>query len=188
MVTKEDLVFRQVVTLRDGARVLLRPLTTEDRQALLDFFLPVGMDDRRLMRHNVNDPAVVTEWVEKLDYDKIFPLVAVVGDRIVGEATLHFNEGPARHRAEVRIFLAKDFRRRGLGNRLIQALIDQARKRSIYLLEVQIVSDQVNVIKAMQKVGFKPVCTLENYYMLPDGELRDVVHMIMPLRLEDDEF
>lgn len=188
MVTKEDLIFRQVVTLRDGARVLLRPLTHEDRQALLDFFLPVSMDDRRLMRHNVNDAAVVTDWIENLDYDKVFPLVAVVSDRIVGEATLHFDEGPSRHRAEMRIFLAKDFRRRGLGNRLIQAIIDLARKRSIYLLEVQIISDQVNVIKAMQKVGFKAVCTFEDYYMLPDGELRDVVHLVMPLRMSDDEF
>ena len=40
MVVKEDLIFRQVLTLRDGARVLLRPLVPDDRQALLDFFLP----------------------------------------------------------------------------------------------------------------------------------------------------
>ena len=37
----EDLMYRQVVTLRDGARVLLRPLTADDRQALLDLFIPV---------------------------------------------------------------------------------------------------------------------------------------------------
>jgi acetyltransferase len=188
MATKEDLIFRQVVTLRDGARVLLRPLVPEDRQALLDFFLPVTQEDRRYMRHNVNDPAVVSEWVEHIDYDRVFPLIALVGDRIVGTATLHFNDGPSRHRAEIRIFLAKDFRRRGLGNRLVQALVEIARRKSIYLLEVSIISDQVNVLKAMQKAGFEPVCTLEDYYMLPDGDLRDVVHLIMRLRLQEDEF
>lgn len=188
MVTKEDLVFRQVVTLRDGARVLLRPLTLEDRQLLLDFFLPVSQEDRRYMRHNINDPQVVNGWVDNLDYEKVFPLLALVGDRIVGEATLHFNDGPARHRAELRIFLAKDFRRRGLGNRLIQGVVEHARKRSLYLLEVQIISDQVHVIKSMQKAGFQHVCTFENHYMLPDGELRDVTYLALHLRAADDEF
>lgn len=188
MVTKDDLVFRQVITLRDGARVLLRPLMPEDRQALLDFFLPVSFQERRYMRHDVNDAEVVSDWADNVNYDTVFPLVAVVGERIVGNATLHFNEGPARHRAELRIFLAKDFKRRGLGTKLIQALIELARKRSLYLLEVHIVSDQVEVNKAMHKAGFEAVCTYEDYFMLPDGELRDVNHLILRLRTVEDEF
>jgi RimJ/RimL family protein N-acetyltransferase len=188
MVTKEDLFFRQVVTLRDGARVLLRPLVPDDRQALVDFFVPVPMEERRYMRHNINDPAVVASWAENPDYERVFPLIATVAERIVGNGTLHFGEGHARHRAEMRIFLAKDFRRRGLGNKLIQALIEHARRRSIYLLEVQIISDHVDVIKAMSKAGFETVCSYEDYFLLPDGELRDVVHMILHLRTTTDEF
>lgn len=140
------------------------------------------------MRHNVNDPDVVSVWAEEVDYDKVFPVIALVGDRIVGEAILRFYEGPARHRAEIRIFLAKDFKRRGLGTKLIQSLIELARKRSIYLLEVQIVNEQVEVIKAMTKAGFENVCTFEDYFMLPDGELRDVVHLVLRLRRIEDEF
>lgn len=188
MVAKDDLIFRQVLTLRDGARVLLRPLVPEDRQALLDFFLPIPIEERRYMRHNVNDPELVAQWAENVNYDKVFPLIATVNDRIVGIATLHFFEGPARHRAEIRIFLSKDFKRRGLGSKLISALTELAKKRSIHLLEVQIVSDHVEVIKAFQKAGFETACTLENYFMLPDGELRDVVHLIMRLHKFDDEF
>jgi acetyltransferase len=188
MVTKDDLIFRQVVTLRDGARVLLRPLGSEDRQALLDFFLPVTWEERRYMRHNVNDADLVAKWAEDVDYEDVFPVVAVIGDRIVGNATLHFSPGPGRHCAEIRIFLAKDFKRRGLGTKMIQALIEIARKRSLYLIEVQIVSDHVEVIKAMLKAGFETICTIEDYFMLPDGDLRDVVHLIYRLRTVEDEF
>ncbi len=188
MVTKDDLIFRQVVTLRDGARVLLRPLAKEDRQALLDFFLPITYEERRYMRHNVNDAELVSSWVDEVDYEKVFPLIALVGERIVGNATLHFLPGPERHRAEIRIFLAKDFKRRGLGTKMIQAMIDIARKRSLYLMEVKIVSDHVEVIKAMLKAGFQIVCTIEDYFMLPDGELRDVVHLTYQLRTVEDEF
>jgi len=62
MVTKEDLLYRMVFTLKDGARVLIRPLVKEDKQALLDLFLNVSYEDRRYMRHNVNDPEVVSSF------------------------------------------------------------------------------------------------------------------------------
>lgn len=188
MVTKEDLVYRQVVTLRDGARVLLRPLVSADRKAMLDLFLAVPFEERRFMRHDVNDPEVINGWVDHIDYDKVFPLVAVIAERIVGIGTLHFNEGPGKHRCELRIFLAKDFRQRGLGNKMIQALIEHAKRLGIYMVEVQIVSEHVETIKAMHKTGFKTICTFEDYYMLPDGELRDVQHLILPLRTSSNEF
>ena len=188
MITKEELIFRQVITLRDGARLLLRPLTPDDKPALLDLFLPVPYEERQYMRHNINDPELVSVWATNPEYDKTFPLVAVSGDRIVGNATLHFGQGPSRHRAEMRIFLAKDFRRRGLGAKMVQALVDIAKRRSLYLLEVQIVSNLVNDIKAMQKAGFDVNGTIEDYFMLPDGELRDIVLLMMRLRIEEDEF
>jgi acetyltransferase len=188
MVTKEDLIFRQVVTLKDGARVLLRPLVAEDRKALLDLFLPIPPEEARFMRHDVNDPEIVSHWATQIDYDRIFPLVAVVGDRIVGNATLHFNTGPSRHRAEIRIFLSKDFRRRGLGARLVQALIDIAKRRSLYLLEAQIISNQVEVIKSFQKIGFEQKSVYDDYFILPDGELRDITYMSLKLRASDDDY
>jgi len=188
MVTKEDLVFRQVVTLRDGARVLLRPLVADDRQALLSFFLPIAAEESRYMRHNVNDPERIGTWATEVDYDKVFPLIAVAGDRIVGNATLHFNDGPARHRCEMRIFLAKDFRHRGLGSKLIHGLVDIAKRRNMYLIELQIVAEHVEVIKAFQKAGFETICTYEDYFILPDGALRDVVILHQRLRKVEEEF
>jgi len=184
----EDLMYRQIVTLRDGARILLRPLNTDDRQSLLDLFLPVPMDERRFMRHDVNNPKIVNSFIDELNYDKVYPLISLVGDRIVGVGSLAFFEGYARHRGEVRIFLSKDFRRRGLGTKMTQALIEYAKRKNLYLLEVQVVRDLTNDIKAMQKVGFEHVSTVEDYFMLPDGELRDVVIMILRLRAGEGEF
>ena len=188
MVTKEDLVYRQVYTLKDGTRVLVRPLNKDDRQALLDLFLPVGPDERRYMRDNVNDPVVVNGWIDELDYKKVMPLVALVGNRIVGTATLHFRPGPARHRAESRIYLAKDFRQRGVGSRMLQGLVEVARKLGLHFIEVEIVSDQSFMIKAFQSVGFETKCIFEDHFMLPDGETRDVALMILRLHKTDSEF
>lgn len=188
MTTKDDLIYRQVFTLRDGARVLVRPLIPEDRQALLDLFLPVGPEDKRYIRHDVNDPAVIESWIDNLDYNKVLPLVAIVNNRIVGVASLHFRQGPARHRAEVRIFLAKDFRQRGVGTRMLSGLIELARRRSLYLLEVEIVSDQSHMVKAFQNLGFETKCILEDFHMMPDGELRDVYFLVLRLQTSGREF
>jgi L-amino acid N-acyltransferase YncA len=186
--SKQDLIYRQLVTLRDGARVLLRPLVASDRQALIDFFAPISPEDKRYFRTDITNPDVVGSWVDNLDYDKVLPILAVMGDRIVGDATLHFFQGPKRHIAEVRIFLCKDFRHRGLGGRMLQAVIDLAKRRSLYMLDVEIASDQTHIIKAFQSAGFVHKCTFEDYFMLPDGELRDLAHLILRLRAEDDQF
>jgi len=188
MVTQQELTYRQLITLRDGARVLLRPLTTDDRQALIDLFTPVSPEERRYMRHDVTNPDLVGGWADRLDYDRVFPVAAMVGDRMVGDATLHFMEGPARHRAEMRIFLAKDFRRRGLATRMIQALIDLAKRRSLYMIEVVSPTDRASDIKAFQNLGFEQVSVYTDYWLLPDGDLRDVAHMILRLRSTSDEY
>lgn len=188
MITQQDLNFRQLVTLSDGSRVLLRLLTPADRQALVDFFAPVSADDRRYLRHNVADPKVIGAWIDELDYDRVLPLIALAGERIVGDATLHFGRGPTRHVAEVRIFLARDFRRRGLGNRMIQTLIELGKRRSVHLILAEIVTDQANEIKAFQNVGFERKCTLDDFFMLPDGDMRDVAQLILRVRPKQDEF
>jgi len=188
MVTQQELTYRQLITLRDGARVLLRPLTKEDRQALIDLFKPVTAEERRYMMHDVSNLELVGSWADSVDYDKVFPIIALEGDRMVGDATLRFREGPARHRGEIRIFLAKDFRRRGLATRMIQALVDLAKRRGLYLLEVIIATDRASDIKAFQSLGFVQACVYSDFWMLPDGDLRDLSHMILRLRNTADEY
>jgi len=182
MLTKQDMIYRQLVSLRDGARVLLRPLTREDRQALIDLFSPISQEDLNYFRTNVSDPQVVGKWVDELDFEKVLPLIAVLGNQIVGAATLHFRLGPHRHLAEVRIFLAKDFRHRGLGGRMLHALIELAKRRNLLMLEAEVVADQISIIRAFQNAGFVMKATFEEYFMLPDGELHDLAHLVLRLR------
>jgi RimJ/RimL family protein N-acetyltransferase len=188
MVAKQDLIYRQVVTLKDGTRVLLRPMTKDDRQALIDLFAQVSPEERRYFRSGINDPEVVGGWVDALDYNKVLPLVAIIGDKLVGDASLHFQTGPKRHIGELRIFLSKDYRFRGLGGRMLDALIEIARRRGLYMLEVETIADTPAIIATFQNVGFINKCVYEDYFMMADGQLHDQVHMLLRLRGKDDEF
>ncbi|MBI3165000.1 MAG: GNAT family N-acetyltransferase [Chloroflexi bacterium] len=180
--------FREMVTLKDGAYILLRPMITEDYQRLMEFYSAVTEDDLRYFRHHVKDPALIREWCDRLDYSRVLPVLALVKDRVVGSATLHFFEGPKRHTGEVRLFLAKDYRKRGLGMKMIRALIDLSRKHGLGILTAEIIADMTKFVKAFEQLGFKPMCTIDDYFMFPDGDSCDVVFMTLPLRAKTDEF
>jgi RimJ/RimL family protein N-acetyltransferase len=100
--------FREMVTLKDGAYVLLRPINSEDEKRLFEFYSAVSDNDMHFFRHNVKDPALIHNWSEHPDYSKVLPILALVKDRVVGSISIHFFEGPKRHIGEVRLFLAKD--------------------------------------------------------------------------------
>jgi hypothetical protein len=58
-------IYRNLITLRDGTRVLLRVLDKDDRDRLQAMFALVGDDDAEAMRENVKDPAVIQTWIDE---------------------------------------------------------------------------------------------------------------------------
>ena len=181
-------IYRNLITLRDGTRVLLRALDANDGDRLQAMFATVGDDDAGTMRDNVKDPAAIQRWMDELDYNRVIPLVAVVNDEIVGDATLHLGRGPYRHKAEVRIFLSKRYRGRGLGTAMLKAVIDIAKRLELHLLTVEVIANRTPVIRAFRGLGFQMQTTLPDYFMMPDGETLDVSLMILPLIRTVTEF
>jgi RimJ/RimL family protein N-acetyltransferase len=188
MLAKEIETHREVVSLKDGVRVLIRPMVREDRQHLVEFFSSAGEDDLRYMRHNVRDQALVNSWCDNLDYEKVLPLLAFVKERIVGSASLYFFEGPKRHIAEYRLFLSKDFRKRGLGMKMTRALLDMARKQNIHIVFGEVIAEQTKVIRAFEQLGFKSKALLEDFFMFPDGDTCDIEYLTINLNPKNDEF
>jgi L-amino acid N-acyltransferase YncA len=188
MLIKEIETHRDVVTLKDGVRVLLRPMLRDDKKPLMDFYSAVSEEDMKFFRHYVKDSDVIEDWCDHLDYGNVLPVLALVKDRVVGSASLHFFDGPKRHIAEVRMFLAKDFRQRGLGMKMVRSLIDFARKEDMRILVAEIIADQTKVVRAFEHLGFTSKALLEDYFMFPDGDTCDVVFLTLNLKPKSDEF
>lgn len=180
--------FRQLGTLADGTRVLLRPLLKEDREELQAFFNAVSPEDLQFMRSDVSNVNTVDSWVEGLDYHSVLPLMAVVNGRFVGDATLHFRGGAYRHVAEIRIFLLQEYRRRGLGTIMLKTLIDLARKAGIQFITAQVVADQTRTIEAFHFLGFERKVVLPDFYLMPSGDAHDVVLMVLSLKAKKEDF
>jgi L-amino acid N-acyltransferase YncA len=188
MLPEQIQAYRETVKLRDGATILLRPMTAADQAALTELLSQASDEDVRYLRDDMRDPEVIAHWCQTIDYLKVLPIVALVDDRIVGQATLHFRKGPRRHIGELRIFLAHDLRQRGLGTKMLKTLIELARKNNLQTLVAEIVVEQTRVIKAFQNLGFTMHCTYEDFFLLPDGDLRDTAILILPLRPKTLEF
>ena len=77
--------YRNLVTLPDGSRVLLRPLVAGDRAALVELFARTAEEDRRYLVDDVTNRELVGGWADNLDYAKVFPLVAVLNDNPGGK-------------------------------------------------------------------------------------------------------
>jgi RimJ/RimL family protein N-acetyltransferase len=175
--------YRVVKTLPSGARLLLRPLTEEDKQGLVGLFAPASKQDLEYFRNDASDPAVVESWVDNLDLKRVFPLVAVVDDKIVGDATLHFGDRYHRHLAWVRIFLDRAYRRQGIGTLMLRHLIKIARLVGLHQLYAEVLISQQPVIKAFEDLGYRHEVTLRDYFITESGETLDMA--ILVLRLVD---
>jgi len=180
--------FREMVTLKDGAYILLRPMVPKDLDRLLDFYNAVCDEDLRYFRDYVKQPGVVQGWCEQLDYGRVLPILALVKERVVGCASLHFSERSKRHIAEIRLFLSKDYRKRGLGMKMSRTLIELARRQGVHILVAEVVSDKTDVVKAFETLGFRQKAILDDHFMFPDGESRDVVLLTLSLCPKTDEF
>jgi L-amino acid N-acyltransferase YncA len=180
--------YRQIVTLNDGTRAVLRALTAMDNGNLADLFARHSDVELEFFHSNVRDRTLVESWAAKPDYAKVFPLVAEVDGRLTGDAILRFQTGPERHIALVSIFIAKEFRRRGLGTAMLRTLIDLARKSELRQLQAEIPSSHVKPITAFKELGFEHYSTLPDHFMTPEGETHDMDVLILTLSRRHEEF
>ena len=180
--------YRQVKVLPDGLRVLLRPLSTGDADALADLFARATPEDLERFRSDPTDRQVIESWIQELDLGKIFPVIAQANDRIVGDVTIHLGRKYQRHLGWLRVFLDREFRRRGIGTLLIQATIDVARRIGLHQLIAYVPTDQPTIIKAFENLGFRNEFTHQDYAMLQDGRTLDVAELVLYLVDHSGEF
>jgi len=171
--------YRQLKVLPSGLRVLLRPLNSDDTENLVNLFARAAPEDLERLRSNPTDRQVIEGWVNNLDLSKVFPLVAVVNTRIVGDATIQFGAKFQRHLGWVRIFLDREFRQQGIGTLMLKTLTDIGRQVGLHQLHALVPADQIQLIKAFEHLGFKNEFTYRDYAMLQNGRTLDVVALVL---------
>jgi RimJ/RimL family protein N-acetyltransferase len=173
------------VKVKDGSTVVLRPFEKNDTDALFAFFVKLPASDRLFLRDNVTDRAVVERWATELDYEKVFPLLAWKGNEVLGDATLHKNlSGWMKHVGSIRIVIAAEYQRKGLGGILANELFLHALKSGLQKIVAEMMETQQGTKKVFEKLGFMQEALLR-------GHVRDqmgVRHDLLVLTKDLEEF
>lgn len=174
--------YPQEAVLRDGRRVLLRPFSPKDVDALYDFFHRMPAEYRRFAWDDVSNRALIESWGLNIDYAKAFPLIALDGNRIVADATLHIRDkGPLRLVGRVKWMLDPEYRGDGLGTAMVNQLIKIARERGLRHASCMLISDlEADAVTTLEGLGFKSFVQ-PGYGTDPDGNQHDMTKLILKL-------
>jgi L-amino acid N-acyltransferase YncA len=183
--------YRKFVTLQNGRRVMFRFLNEQDREELIHLFQDAPEEDLRFLKQDVKDTKLVSSWVDRINYQKVLPLLAIdlEANNIIADATLHRGKHAAKHIGEVRIFVSRPFRNLGVGSLMLEEMINLAKKEGLHWLKAEIIADHKKVVKAFRTRGFEIRATLEDYFIRKDGVTHDVILMLRPVvKREEAEF
>jgi L-amino acid N-acyltransferase YncA len=155
--------YQKEVKLKDGTKILLRPMVIEDQEALYEFFKAVSEEEARYLRDDVKSRLLIESWAKNLDYSRTLPILAIKDKIIVADATINRRRsGWKWHLGTVRIFVHKDYRNRGLGELMVDKLTRIAYKLGIEKLILEIPDTNTAVINTFTKVGFHRAAVIPN--------------------------
>ena len=174
--------FPQEAFLRDGSRLLVRPFSAADTGALWTFFHGLPEDVRRFAWDRIDNRALIEQWGVELDYDRVLPLIATDGHRIVADATLHRRKGsPLRLVGRIKWLMDPKYRGQGLGTLLVNDFIRIARHDGLRHLTCMLVADfEADAVRTLTSLGFDSYL-IPGYGTDPDGNQHDMVKMVLKL-------
>ena len=175
--------YPKYVKTSDDHEITIRPMRADDGDALLEFFLSVSEEDRYYLKEDVTSAEVIRGWTTNLNYSRTLPLVALDGDRVIADGTLHRRSAGARkHVGELQIVVNPDYRNKGVSSALFREIVDIARDSELENLIFELVAEeQAPAIRTAESLGFVKLATLPNHARDVHGKPHDLIIMELPL-------
>jgi len=168
--------------LKDGKKVTIRPLTLKDLDKLMAFYKSLPPEDRKYLRVDVTDRKVVAERIPSTDQEQVFRIIALYKDKIVADGALELSgEEWRRHQGEVRLIVARPFRRKGLGMIMIRELYFLAAARNVATVVAKMMRPQKAAQTIFHRLGFREEALLPDYVKDLTGRTQDLLIMIADL-------
>jgi L-amino acid N-acyltransferase YncA len=171
------------VKLKDGTEVVIRELTMDDLEKSVAFFQTLPKEDRVYLRVDVTKRENVEQRIKRMKIENVFRFVAVADDRIVADGALELEaEEWEQHMAELRLIVAHDFQRKGLGLLMARELFTLAASKNVEEVVARFMAPQKSARSVLEKLGFHQDTVLHDYVRDIDGNKRDLVLMRCDLK------
>jgi RimJ/RimL family protein N-acetyltransferase len=176
------------ITLHTGVTLVFRPMDRDDVDRLWVFFRQIPPEDKMFFRQDVSRREVVQHWADTLDYGLVFPILALDGGRVVGDATLHRQKTGWKQRVGVvRIQVAPDYRHLGLGSAMIRELRHIGEKSALHYLMAEVIEEQAAAAHALEKLGFIRAATYRNFVNDQEGRLHNLLVLLYRMSSSPDD-
>jgi RimJ/RimL family protein N-acetyltransferase len=165
------------VPLKEGA-VTFRVMGPSDRDAILSFARRLPPDDLLFLRLDITTPDGVAEWLDNIKDGRTITVLAEQNSQVVGYASIHHNDVMwNRHIGEIRVNVAAEFRRQGLGRRLVDDVFAIAKDIGLRKITAQMTPDQKGARMTFERLGFRAEALLADFVVDRDGKTRDLLIM-----------
>jgi GNAT superfamily N-acetyltransferase len=166
--------------------LLIRPISADDKQALVDAFERLG-DESRYRRFlaphgslTENELRYFTE-VDHHDHEALLAIDPKTGHGIGVARYVRSKEDPAA--AELAVAVVDDWQRQGVGTRLTAALAERARAEGITRFSALVLADNTLMLSLLAELGQVRVVgtqlgTVELTVDLPETGLGRVAHLL----------
>jgi nucleotide-binding universal stress UspA family protein len=147
-------VIERALTLRDGSRIVIRPIEPDDRDDLREGFERLSPESRyrrffspvpRLSERHL-------DYLTQVDHHDHEALVAVEADGGIGIGVARYVR-TAPDEAEPAMAVADDWQGRGIGGRLLEALAERAREEGITRFRAPVLAANREALTMLRRLG-----------------------------------
>ncbi len=162
-----------------GNRVYdLRRLRSDDRDDVVALARALPEIDLQFLRSDLTDPAIVEDWIRDAVSGSRFTTLAHCNDVLVGYGSLNLRGAQwMSHLGEIRVLVAEDHRRSGLGRVLTRRAFDLAHDLRLLKLVAQMTREQIGARRLFEQLGFSPEALLTDWVIDRSGRTRDMMIM-----------
>ncbi len=156
--------------------IIVRSPTVEDAQCLVELY-----SQPKAQRETLQLPLPsLAMWQQRLSNvpDGFYSYVAEYEGKVVGQIGLHLAKNRRiSHKATFGIGVHDDYHGKGIGSKLIEAIVDLADNwLNLHRLELQVNADNEAAIAVYKKFGFEIEGRAKDF-AFRDGQLVDVLYM-----------
>jgi RimJ/RimL family protein N-acetyltransferase len=152
----DDLALGDAVTLRDGARIRVRPIEAEDKPALVRGFERLSQDSvyNRFLSPISQLRPMDLVYLTEVDHHDHEALIAF--DERSGEpvgVVRYVRSATDPRRAEFAVTVVDEWQRRGVGTELLQRLSERARQEGVKTFTALLLAENHEMRGLLEKLG-----------------------------------
>ena len=142
-----------VIVLRDGARLVVRPIEAADAEALVALHARLSADTiyRRYFGVRPHLSPADVERFTRVDGRTRFALVAVRGSDLV--AVTRYEGRPGESSAEIAVVVDDALQHQGIGRLMLERLVDVAREAGLRTLAADVLAGNVAMLALLRTLG-----------------------------------